>query len=220
MADKAADIQTLAPRIHELENWVAYFKNHLGGSGGTTDEKLWQATLTGAEASATWGDEPWTATDLIYGPDSPNEMSMHLTVFGNDSAGALKCQDGKGLYGWLFPQSETRWQYGPENGNSTLATEIFGAPNSGYVHSLRTANINLMTAIFRDVEYVGDWTIIDRIEDVGTNLEELATQVEGAVGDVQSNLTTYQSQMETTIAGLQSQIDSLRSRVNALETAS
>ncbi|MDX0494064.1 hypothetical protein GOC53_27985 [Sinorhizobium medicae] len=76
MAEKASDIQTLAPRLSYVEDLAEWLKDNRGEGGGTTDEMLWKAVLTGAEASATWGDEPWTATDLIYGPDSPNELSM------------------------------------------------------------------------------------------------------------------------------------------------
>ena len=213
MAEKSADIHTLAPRTSWLEDAVDDLYKRPGGGGGTTDEKLWKATLTGAVSGATWGETPWTATNLIYGPGSPNQMSMHLTIFGNDSTGALKCQDGKGLYGWLFPQSETRWQYGSENGNRALATEIFDATDSGYVHSLRAASLSLMSAIFKDPSYVGDYTIIDRINDLTTELEELATNVESAIEGIETSV-------DAQFVSVNSQFENIYARLSALESAS
>ncbi|OCW56258.1 hypothetical protein [Hoeflea olei] len=214
MAEKDAKIQTFAPRIDWLEQAAAdlYTKT---GSGGTLDERLWRATLTGAETSGSWSPDPWTQTDLIYGPDSVNGMSLHQTLYGNNAANALKTQDGKGLYGWLFPTTETRWQYGPENGSRNLATEIFGAPDSGWVHALRAANLNLMSAIFKDVSYVGNYTIIDRINDLATELETLATGAEQAIGDVQTEVAHQADLNDAAHANLQSQIDNLRARINA-----
>lgn len=217
MAEKSADIHTLAPRTSWLEDAVDDLYKRPSGGSGTTDQKLWQAMAIGAVTGATWGNEPWLSTTLIYGLASPNQLSMHQTVFGTDSTGAMKCQDGKGFFGWVFPMNETRWQYGPENGSRALANEIFGQPDSGYVHSLRGAGLSLMSSIFKDVSYVGEYTIIDRIETVTADLEELAGQAQGAIGDFETNLEVFQGQMETTIADLQSQINALRTRVNALE---
>lgn len=45
-------------------------------------------TVTGAETSGSWSPDPWTQSDLIYGPDSPNELSLRQTVFGTNSTGA------------------------------------------------------------------------------------------------------------------------------------
>lgn len=188
MAEKSAEAQTFAPRLSIVEDQAQWLIDNRGEGGGTTDEALWKATLTGAEASAGWGDEPWTATDLIYGPDSPNELSLHQTVFGTDSAGALRCQDGKGLYGWTYPVNETRWQNGPGQSGAHLANEVFGLPDSGYVHSLRAAGLHLMAAVFKTVDYVGEYTIIDRILDITEELESLATNVETAVGDLDASI--------------------------------
>ncbi|MGE7368310.1 hypothetical protein ACQKKX_04465 [Neorhizobium sp. NPDC001467] len=211
MAAKDAKIQTLAPRVDWVEQAIEDLYKRPGGSG-TLDEKLWKATLTGAEASATWGDKPWEATDLIYGPTSPNQLSMQQTIFGTSSAGAMKCQDGKGFYGWLFPEEETRWQY-PQP--QTLANDVFDQPDSGYVHALRTATLSLMAAIFKAPEYVGDYTIIDRINDLATELEELAGQAQEAIGDLQAEIA-HQAEVNTTAhEDLQAQIDALRNRLNA-----
>ncbi len=211
MAEKPAQLYTLPARVDWLEQMVAWLKDN-GGSGGVIDERGWKVVLTGAEASATWGDKPWEADDLIYGPDSPNDLSFHQTVFGTNSTGALLCQDGKGLYGWLFPTTETRWQY-PQP--QTLANEIFDQPDSGYVHALRAATLSLMQAVFKNPSYVGPYTIIDRIETQAADLEELAGQAQEAIGDVQSEVAHQADLNETAHANLQSQIDSLRARLNA-----
>ncbi|MGN8152706.1 hypothetical protein ACTJK5_10565 [Agrobacterium sp. 22094] len=198
MTIRSAAPQTIPPRVSWLEDAVADLYTRAGsepgGGTGERDVKLWQSTFVGAQAGATWGTTPWSASDFIYGPDSTNELSLHQTVFGTDSTGAQKCQDGKGLYGWIFPTSETRWQFGPENGSRNLAVEIFDQPDSGYVHSLRAASLSLMESIFKSVEYVGDYTIIDRILDIATELESLATNVENALLSMQ---TEFQSQIDS-----------------------
>ncbi|CUW87551.1 hypothetical protein [Agrobacterium genomosp. 2] len=214
MAEKAADIHTLAPRTSWLEDAVADLYARPGGSG-TLDERLWKATVTGAEVSATFRDEPWTAEDLIYGPGSPNNLSMHQTVFGTNSAGALLCQDGKGLYGWLFPTTETRWQYGPENGSRNLATEIFDAPDSGYVHALRAATLSLMQAVFKNPSYVGSYTIIDRINDQAEEMETLASGLEEALVAFQEAQDEKLEAFRVTLSNLSAMVDDMRTRMAA-----
>lgn len=213
MAEKSADIQTLAPRLSIVEDAVDDLYKRPSGGSGTTDQKLWQAMAIGAVTGATWGNEPWLSTTLIYGLTSPNQLSMHQTIFGTDSTGAMKCQDGKGFFGWVFPTNETRWQYGPENGNRALSTEIFDATDSGYVHSLRAASLSLMSAIFKDPSYVGDYTIIDRINDLTTELEELATNVESAIEGIETSV-------DAQFVSVNSQFENIYARLSALESAS
>ena len=216
MADKPADIHTLAPRLSYVEDLATWLKDNRGsGSGGTRDETLWRATLTGAESSAGWSDDPWTQTDLIYGPTSPNELSMHQTVFGMDSQNALKAQDGKGFFGWVFPNTETRWQYGPENGSSTLANDVFDLPDSGYVHALRAATLSLMQSVFKDVSYVGSYTIIDRILDIKTELDSFSANVETALTDLQTDVDTRFAANDDAHADINAQLTAIRSRLSA-----
>lgn len=214
MAEKSADIQTLAPRVDWLEQAFDWVKDK-GGEGGTTDQKLWRATLTGAETSGSWSPDPWTQTDLIYGPDSPNGLSLHQTLFGNASADAMKMQDGKGFYAWLFPGDETRWQNGPGQSGAHLANEVFGLPDSGYVHALRTATLSLMQAVFKNASYVGSYTIIDRILDLTEELESLATNAQEAIGDIQNEVAHQADLNATAHEDLQTQIDALRTRISA-----
>lgn len=217
MADKPADIHTLAPRLSYVEDLATWLKDNRGssGGGGTRDETLWRATLTGAESSAGWSDTPWTQTDIIYGPTSPNQLSMHQTVFGTSAAGALRCQDGKGLYGWLFPTTETRWQYGPENGSRNLANEVFDLPDSGYVHALRAATLSLMKAVFKTPAYVGSYTIIDRILDIKTELESFAGNVEQAIGDLQTDVDNRFSANDDAHDDINAQLTAIRARLTA-----
>lgn len=215
MAEKSAENHTLAPRVDWLEQAFDWIKDNSGEGGGTLDERLWRATVTGAETSGSWSPDPWTQTDLIYGPDSLNGLSLHQTLFGNNAADALKMQDGKGFYAWIFPGDETRWQNGPTQSSAHLANEVFGLPDSGYVHALRAATISLMQAVFKNPSYVGSYTIIDRIEDLAAELESLATNAETAIGDVQTEIAHQADLNETAHADLQAQIDNLRSRLNA-----
>lgn len=216
MAEKDANIHTLAPRVDWLEQMTGWLKDNRGeGGGGTTDEKLWRATLTGAETSGSWSPDPWTQTDLIYGPDSPNGLSLHQTIFGNNADNALKTQDGKGFYSWVFPSDETRWQYGPENGSRSLATEVFDEPDSGYVHALRAATLSLMDAVFKNPSYVGSYTIIDRILDLATELESLASNAEQAIGEIQTDMQAGFDSINTAIDDINAQLVSIRARLSA-----
>lgn len=173
MAEKSADIQTLAPRLSYVEDLAAWLKDNRGTGGGGVDQKLWRATLEGAEASATWGSEPWTAEDLIYGPDSPSSMSMHQTVFGNNSGPAIACQDGKGFYGRVFSSSDTRWSY-DESGTRTLVDDVFAGPD--FVAALRTLNTSLCRAIWHTdtstIGYARADTIIGKLEKIQQDLED------------------------------------------------
>ncbi len=182
MSIKSADPQTIAPRLSIVEDQAAWLIENRGTGGtATIDEKLWNAAFFGAQPGA-WSSEPWNAEDLIYGLDAPNGLSLHQTLYGMDTTGAFKCQDGKGLYGWIFPPDETRWQYGPGQGdNVTLATDLFGNTGNGYVESLRAATLSLARAIFKDPSYIGSYTIIDRLLDIAEELESLASNVESEI---------------------------------------
>jgi hypothetical protein len=177
MAEKSAELHTLAPRLSHVEDmatWLLNNREEAGGGGGGRDEDLWRITVTGAVPGA-WNSDPWTAPDLIYGPGSQNGMSMHQTVFGqrNDAA---PFQDSKGLAGWVFPDGENRWSYSPGQYNATLATDVFGGSGAGYVQSLRAQSKTLVEAIFKNPSYIGssaEDSIIGRIEGVQAEFEEM-----------------------------------------------
>ncbi len=187
MAEKAADIHTLAPRTSWLEDAVADLYAR-PGSGGL-DEKHWQAALNGAVTGTTWDNEPWKATNLIYGLTSANGLSLHQTVFGT-SANALKAQDGKGFYGQLFSPDENRWINGSGRGaNVTLANEVFGNTGNGFVESLRAASQSLSAAIWGSPSYIGSGdTIIGRIQKVAADLDFLADAAESEIARLDARI--------------------------------
>lgn len=43
IAEKASDIQTLAPRLSYVEDLAEWLKDNRGEGGGTTDEMLWKS---------------------------------------------------------------------------------------------------------------------------------------------------------------------------------
>ncbi len=203
MAEKNADIHTLAPRLSYVEDQAKWLMDNRGSGSGGLDTKLWRVTVEGAENGAL-SDQPWTQTDLIYGPDSANKLSMHQTVFGFTIDAALKCQDGKGLYGQVFPPDETRWQSGTEQGgDKTLATEIFGHTTNGYVESLRAASQSLAKAIWGDPTYIGNAdTIVGRIQQVADNLEELASNAESEINALNNEIARLDARIDALAASM------------------
>lgn len=204
MAEKSADTWTLAPRLSYLEDQAQWLMENRGSGSGTLDTKLWRVTVEGAELSGSWSDEPWTQTDLIYGPDSINKMSLHQTLFATNPANALKCQDGKGLFGWIFPDDETRWQSGTaQGGDKTLATEIFGHTGNGFVESLRAASQSLSKAIWGDPTFIGTSdTIIGRIQQVADNLEELASNAESEISVLNNEIARLDARIDALAASM------------------
>ncbi len=172
MAEKSADIQTIAPRLSYVEDQAKWLMDNRGSGGGGVDQKLWRATLEGAEAGFSWSEEPWQA-NLIYGPDSPNHLSMHQTIFGTNSAPAIACQDGKGFYGRVFPDTDIRWSY-DESETRSLVDDIFAGPD--FVSALRDLNTSLCRAIWHTdtskIGYAHADTIIGKLEKLQQDLED------------------------------------------------
>ncbi|MDX1216279.1 hypothetical protein GOL99_12115 [Sinorhizobium medicae] len=173
MVEKSADIQTLAPRLSYVEDQAKWLMDNRGSGGGGVDQKLWRATVQGAEEGFSWSEEPWTQTDLIYGPDSTNQMSMHQTVFGTNSAPAIASQDGKGFYGRVFPSDDIRWNY-DESGTRSLVDDLFAGPD--FVAALRALDTSLCRAIWHtdtsQIGYSRDDTIIGKLEQLRDDLQE------------------------------------------------
>jgi hypothetical protein len=90
--------------------------------------------------------------------------------------------------------------------------EIFDLPDSGYVHSLRAASLSLIESIFKSVEYVGDYTIIDRILDIVAELESLADNVELTFASMQAD---FEAQIESIRSNYDTQLDQVRARLTA-----
>lgn len=193
MAEKSADIQTLAPRISHVEDQAKWLIENRGSGGGADPspklQKLWKASMTGAQDSGAWDLDPWTADNLIYGAEADGKLSMHQTVFGTSAVGAMDCQDGKGFFGWVFPSGETRWKYGPGQGSAvTLATDIFAYAGDGYLESLRDANQSLCKAIWGNpAELGGSRTIVRRIDDVLDDIDFLSRTVDRKIERLSDN---------------------------------
>lgn len=190
MAEKSADIQTLAPRLSYVEDLAAWLKENTGGGAGGSDpspltKRLYSMTVYGAEVGA-WSPDPWTVDTVYNGTDK----SMHITLFGANADNAVACQDGKGFYGWIFPSNETRWRFGPGQGSSvTLAADIFGYAGDGYLESLRSESQSLCKAIWGDPsELGGSKTIVRRIDDVLDDLDFLSRTVDRKIERLQDNV--------------------------------
>ena len=69
-----------------------------------------------------------------------------------------------------------------------------------------------MESIFKSVEYVGDYTIIDRILDITTELESLADNVELALSSME---TDFAAQIESIRSNYDTQLDQVRARLTA-----
>ncbi|WP_427145214.1 hypothetical protein [Rhizobium pisi] len=201
MVETSATPASIAARHSATEQVVQWLLNNRGNGGDeeTTQQlqRLFKMLVTGAVASGLWNaEEPWEDTLLYEGADK----SLHLTLFGATPANAIACQDGKGLYGRIFSDSESRWNGSGSTFNRSLATDTYGATNAGYIEALRTANRSLAQAVFKSAANAGGKTIIDRIADVQTDVDTLADNI------------------ETTTNSLQAQIDQINARIDDLES--
>src|SRR5262245_39423838 len=124
MAEKSADIHTLAPRLSYVEDLAAWLKDNRGGGSDPSEllKKLYRQVVWGAEPGAINADV-WNQ-DTAY-TDPLGEKSMHITLFGLGSTNATACQwNGKGLYAWIFAQGETRWSV--DGSSYNLSADVFG----------------------------------------------------------------------------------------------
>lgn len=181
MAEKNADIQTLAPRLSFVEDQAKWLMDNRGGGGGADPSpllrKLYIATVGGSDAGGI-SDEPWT-DNLVYGPTF--ETSMHMTIFGGDSSIATSCQDGKGFYGRVFYPGETHWNSSetarPLTHDIGLATGV----NESILTKMRSINSNLVKSIWDtdadEIGYSGQGTIIGRILKMQEDIETLQGDV-------------------------------------------
>ncbi|MDX0165800.1 hypothetical protein GOC43_28885 [Sinorhizobium meliloti] len=210
MAEKSAEIHTLAPRLSYVEDKLDYLAENSGSGGGGRDEALWRITVTGAEPGYSFSDDPWTQTDLIYGPDSPSHLSMHQTIFGTNSAGAISCQDGKGFYGRVFSDYDTTWSY-DESGTRTLVEDIFAGAD--FVSAMRALSTSLCRSIWHTdtttLGYDRPDTIIGRIEKLTEDLQELRDDLESEIGRIENVVLPNFRNM------INSELDAIRARLAA-----
>ncbi|MDR6663995.1 hypothetical protein [Rhizobium sp. 1399] len=200
MAEKSADIQTLAPRMHIIEDRVDWLIDNRGGGSDPSEllKKLYRQLVWGAQPGAIDSDV-WNH-DTAY-TDPIGEKSMHMTLFGLGSTNAEACQwNGKGLYEWIFAAGETRWSVDGETNN--FASDVFGArlgSGNTYLENLRSNNLSLAKAVFGDVSTIGpnrSDSVMGRIEQLETQLEDLASNFEGVVADLQNQIDAVNERID------------------------
>lgn len=214
MVEMSATPASIAARYSVTEQAVQWLLDNRGGGEGDGEtaellKRLYRALVAGAVASGTWhGDEPWEDTLLYDGSDK----SMHITIFGLNGSNAVRCQDGKGFYGRVFADNELRWQGTGQYYDKALASEIFGASNSGCLDRIRSQNLqSLAQAVFKTSSNITSGkTIIDRIAAVQTAVDDLADNAESAIDGLSTNLTTFKTATNNAL-------DDLAGRVSALE---
>ncbi len=174
MPEKSAEIHTLAPRLAVLEDKA-------DAAASTDSNAIFKAILFGAQSGGTFTDTPWAESDFSYDLKSPSFVSMHQSLFGSGTS-MTALQDGKGLFGWTYRDTENRWNSSASG--YTLSTDIFDEESQGYVTSLRSAGKSLCDMIFKDASYIGPSTsdtIIGRIENLQSQLDALADQMQAEV---------------------------------------
>lgn len=207
MVEASAAPQSVAPRLNYAEQAIAWLMDNRGGGDGDPEttaqlQRLFKIIMAGAVASGAgnW-DEPWE--DVLLYEDG---VSMHVTLFGLNGQNAIACQDGKGFYGRVFSNDEARWAGTGASYDKTLADDVLGRSDSGYVEALRAADRSLAQAVFKNAANAGGLTIIDRIAAVQADLDELADNNESAVNGLNNQITA----LNASIADLQQQINDLK----------
>lgn len=199
MAEKSAEIHTLAPRLSIVEDKLDWAVENLGGSeGGGEDpssklKKLWNGVLDGAYTSGF--SEPWNA-ESIYESEG---ISMHIGLYGFDVQAAQHCLDGAGFYGHVFYPSDVRWTQTITAGARPLVEDVFSAGSTDFVAALRAKHTSICKAIWDiDTDSIGTGratSIIGRLEKIEQDLQDLS--------DGLSGLETY---VDTQIARLDQRI--------------
>ncbi len=195
MADKSADIQTLAPRLSYVEDLATWLKDNRGSGEGGTDpsellKKLWIMLLYGATTDGALHDDPWAHNDSVY-PGLPNPISLHQTIFGADPEAARRCQNDRGLYGHVFHADRDYWDTTVYAGAQPLADEVFGA-DGDYIGELRAGGMSLAEAIFREPSKYprsSANTIIGRLEKLETDIEESLDEIRSELASIRSRLS-------------------------------
>ncbi|MEF3134589.1 hypothetical protein OS035_24340 [Rhizobium sp. 268] len=209
MVEMSATPASIAARYSVTEQAVQWLLDNRGSGGegdGETAEllkKLYRAMVLNASDHGT--DDPWE-DPLVYTGD----FSLHVTLFGLDTAHAKTCQDGKGFYSRVFSDSETRWAGTGSYYASSLATDVFGETSSGYLDRIRSQNMrSLAQAVFKTSANIGAKTIIDRIADVQSDVDDLADNIETAINGIRNDITALKNRMsaaETDISNIQQRL--------------
>ncbi|MGO8083511.1 hypothetical protein [Rhizobium leguminosarum] len=197
MVEMSATPASIAARHSVTEQAVQWLLDNRGGGEGDGEtaellKKLYKTMVLNASDDPT--DEPWEDT-LVYTGD----FSLHVTLFGLDTAHAKTCQDGKGFYSRVFSDSETRWAGTGSYYASSLANDVLGEASSGYLDRIRTQNMrSLAQAVFKTSANIGSKTIIDRIADVQADVDDLADNIETEVATIKADITALKNRVTAT----------------------
>lgn len=202
MAEKNADIHTLAPRLSYVEDQAQWLMDNRssGGEGGEDPspklKKLWFGLLDGTYT--TGYDEPWNAQS-IYEAEG---ISMHVGLYGFDTQAAINCLDGAGFYGHVFRANDVRWTQTVTTGARPLVEDVFSAGSTDFVTAFRTKSTSLCRAIWHtDADSIGtsrETSIIGRLE-----------KLEEDVQDLRDDLTALETYVDTQVARLDQRINEL-----------
>ncbi|MFK3962122.1 hypothetical protein ACI2KT_00910 [Ensifer adhaerens] len=199
MAEKSADIQTLAPRLSYVEDqakWLMDNRNS-GGEGGEDPspklKKLWNGMMDGAYTSGF--AEPWNAQS-IYESEG---ISMHIGLYGFDIRAAQHCLDGAGFYGHIFRPTDVRWTTTITSGARPLVEDVFAAGSTDFVSALRGKVTSICKAIWDlDVDSIGT----SRATSIIGRLEKLEEDVQ----DLRDDFNAFETYVDTQIARLDQRI--------------
>jgi hypothetical protein len=197
MVETSATPASIAARHSATEQAVQWLLDNRGGGEGDGEtaellKKLYKSMVLMASDHPT--DSPWEDS-LVYTGD----FSLHVTLFGLDTSHAKVCQDGKGFYSRVFSDSETRWAGTGAYYASSLSTDIFGESNTGYLDRIRTQNMrSLAQAVFKTSANIGSKTIIDRIADVQSDVDDLADNIETAINAIRADITALKNRVTAT----------------------
>lgn len=200
MAEKNADLHTLAPRLSYVEDqakWLMENRNS-GGEGGEDPspklKKLWSGLLDGAYTSGY--AEPWNA-ESIYESEG---ISMHVGLYGFDIRAAQHCLDGAGFYGHIFRPNDVRWTQTITSSARALTDDIYAAGSTDFVAAFRGKFTSICKAIWDiDTDSIGTdraTSIIGRLEKIEEDIQDLRDDLNG--------LETY---VDTQVARLDQRIN-------------
>ncbi|MBX5111991.1 hypothetical protein HJB51_29100 [Rhizobium lentis] len=201
MADKNADLHTLAPRLSYVEDQAQWLMDNRESGGGGEDpspklKKLWFGLLDGAYT--TGYDTPWDAQS-IYESEG---ISMHMGLYGFDIQAAQNCLDGSGFYGHVFYPIDTRWTTTVTTNARPLVEDIFSAGSTDFVAALRDRHTSICKAIWDiDTDSIGTsraTSIIGRLE-----------KLEQDVHDLRDDLNGLETYVDTQVARLDQRINDL-----------
>lgn len=214
MVEMSATPAVIAARYSQTEQAVQWLLANRGsgseGDGETAEllKKLYRAMVLSAAANPT--DDPWEDS-LVYSGD----FSLHVTLFGTNLANAASCQDGKGFFGRVFTDDEQRWKGTGTYYASSLANDVFGETSTGFLDRIRTQNMrSLAQAVFKtSANVTSGKTIIDRIADVQSAVDDLADSAEAAIDGLTTNLNTFKTATNTALNEIAGRVSALEQRM-------